>query len=96
MIGFDDGVARSTMHTVIEEALEIVGREGTEDIAERVREHVLDRWYRFEAFGVRSRAELSAVRVTLEDAPSGHDRGEDRPSRWTTVSVIGTPLEGQI
>lgn len=33
---------------------------------QRAREHILDRWYRFSAYGVTSRSDLAAVSVTVE------------------------------
>lgn len=82
---------------VMREAVEAVGREAPDDPAERVRQHVLDRWYRFEEFGVTGRADLAAIKVTLSDGPSEVDPELGLgPAKLTSVSVAGTPLEGRL
>lgn len=65
--------------------------------ARRLREHILDRWYRFEDYGVESRAQLEPIVVSVSivertAAPEWFDvaaKGID-----TVIDVKGTPLEG--
>jgi hypothetical protein len=114
---FNESPAADALRAVVREVFEefdreFVGRQAPDDVVtERVRQRILDRWYRFEAFGVRSRADLSALKVSLRDAPSRiqPDLGSTDTARATEVSVAGTdtaratevsvagtPLEGKL
>lgn len=106
MIG--DELAEIMRATLIESLLEhdrkaVDGGLQIEDCDDRalereVREHFLDRWYRFAAFGVESRADLHKLRVevTWEQEPMPPEwvgRYDGGPTRNATVIVLGTPLE---
>ncbi len=96
-MNFNETPAATTLRIVMHEAMEIVGRESPADVAERVRQHVMDRWYWFEAFGVTRRADLAPIKVTLSETPAPmDDNWGTRPIRSTSVSVVGTPLESKI
>lgn len=87
----------ATMHVVMQEAVAL--HHDAPDFEARTRGHILDRWYRFEPFGVKSRKELEPIQVTSrigepgQLAPGWSD--DLRPVTLTTVEVKGTPLEGR-
>jgi hypothetical protein len=98
---------QAVFHGLLTEAMELHRDAGTEFCA-RVRCHILDRWYRFEAFGVTSHKQLEPITVEagvipFEQAalPEGADPtiaeawGSLKPVRQTTVRVNGTPLEAR-
>lgn len=70
---------------------------GDADYCAAVRQRFLDRWYRFERFGVTSRDQLSAVTVTvkrgLEAAGLSVWGGDGTVTAETRVDVSGTPLD---
>lgn len=87
--------AAEVLGLVLGEAIEIVAADRPQDPVTRIRDHVLDRWYRFAPFGVRSRADLTPIRVQIH---TSRRRIGGRRVRCasTTVVVEGTPLEGKI
>lgn len=94
--------ARYELGTIVAEAIAMHDRDGVSDaeLARRVREHVLDRWYRLAPFGVTARAELEPIRAeitwTTSDARelAAWVHGQYRePTRRTTLHLCGTPLE---
>lgn len=92
---------RYELGAIIAEAIAAHDRAGVSDteLARRVRDHVLDRWYRLTPFGVTSRAELEPIRaevtwVTSDERERAAWLGHyQEPTRRTTVHLRGTPLE---
>ena len=84
---------------VMLDGFERFAADGAGDIEVWMRSHFLDRWYRFVAFGVTSRADLEALRVTAGRQPvaplnpSGDELHGETLS--TSVSLEGTALEGR-
>ena len=86
------GVAR----VIMREAQELYGRSNDIELtalADRVRRHFLDRWYRFAPFGVTSRRDLEPITVETTMSSIEND-GQTTMARMLRVSYAGTPLRG--
>lgn len=75
---------------------EIVPRFGSAHTPEQAKVHLIDRWYRFTAFGVTGRDDLKKLTCRRDDgdvvdvAWTGDVRGVSH-----TINVMGTVLEGK-
>jgi len=89
---------RAVLSEIMREAVAMYDKTDLSDdqFADRVRMHVLDRWYRFSPY-VESRAQLEPIRVIIQwgDAYAAEGWGVDfkqTKCRRTSVHVHGTPL----
>lgn len=82
----------------------VIVTEVDRDLERDVRQHFLDRWYRFTRFGIESRKDLEKISVAVvwhhnanvgcaNVGPSACGHPGCYPRRDTTVVVAGTPLE---
>lgn len=92
---------RAELARVLDEAIGWYDRENVSDdaLARCVRDHILNRWYRFAPFGVTSRAELAPIKVVISwsTTPARELAAQVHgvyipPARRTSVHLHGTPL----
>lgn len=75
---------------------EIEPRFGRDYTAEQAKQHLVDRWYRFTAFGVEGRADMRKTSVVKTTHSRKRRLGPDEIfGAELTVAVEGTPLEGK-